>query len=105
MEEIKPQVKAYEWVLIMSKDDAVVLTENQYKIFKDNVKASDMRQMFFPDVSFNPAFVVSSYKRRAEYIRNKYPCKACHQSGRKPDMSWCDSCGGSGVDLQNPREL
>ena len=87
----------YEWVLMQSKGDDIVLSENQYKIYKDNYKEG---KIFFADVEVNPAFVMNARRRQAKYIKDKYPCKECYSSGRKPDNAdWCDNCGGSGVDL------
>lgn len=95
-----PQKIAYEWVLIMSKGEDVILSENQYEVYRNQVKNKDMSRCFFADVEVNPPFVVQSYKRKAQYIKDKYPCKECYSSGRKPDNTdWCSNCGGSGVDL------
>lgn len=97
--EDKPKM-VYEWVLVMSKGDDVVLSESQYEVYREQIKAKDMSRCFFADVEFNPPFVVQSYKRKAQYIKDKYPCKECYSSGRKADNTgWCPNCGGSGVDL------
>lgn len=96
MDNTQPK-RAYEWILIMSKGDDVILSENQYDFYKKNYKEA---KVFFADKEVNPAFVVQVYKRPAQYIKEKYPCRECYQSGRKPDNTgWCDNCGGSGVDI------
>lgn len=94
----KPQKIAYEWVLTMSKGDDILLTENQYKVYKENHKEG---KIFFADVEVNPAFVMSARKRPAtNWLKDKYPCTACYTAGRNPDNTdWCEVCGGSGVKL------
>lgn len=87
----------YEWVLTMSKGDDVVLTENQYEYYKEN---RENGTIFFADCEVNPSFVVSSERRPARIIKDKYPCKTCGTCGRvKKDNLFveCPDCQGSGV--------
>lgn len=94
---------AYEWVLVLSKGDDIVLTENQYQVFKENIKES---KIFFGDLGFSPSFVTQFYRRPAtNWLKDKYPCKACYTTGRRVDNTdWCEACGGTGVCLPNKQE-
>ena len=38
----KPPKVVYEWVLVMSKGDDTVLSENQYNVYREQVKAKDL---------------------------------------------------------------
>lgn len=96
--EKQPKV-VYEWIVTMSKGDEIILTENQYDFLKKKSEEGDNRKLFFGDVAINPSFVVSAYRQKAVYIKNKYPCPVCYQSGKKPNGELCDNCEGSGVQL------
>lgn len=99
-EEAGPQKLAYEWVMTMSKGEDVILSENQYAVYKAQVQSEDNRKLLFSDTEINPVFVVSGVRRPADYIRRKYPCRVCHSAGRNDtNTGWCLNCGGSGVDL------
>ena len=92
---------AYEWVIVMSKGEDIVLTENQYAYFDENRKEN---YIIFDNFEFNPAFIVQAYKRPAEIIKDYYPCETCHTSGweitKEGKRIVCSKCGGTGVDLK-----
>lgn len=96
---MKPQV--FEWVVTMSNGDFYVLTENQYKHYKENWKEG---KIFFDTFEINPSFVSSSMRRPAEEILKKYPCERCHGGGmlfnynEKKNML-CFICKGTGLSL------
>lgn len=93
---------SFEWVLIMSKGDDVILTENQYQAYKDGWKDG---KVFFKDMEVNPSFVVSAFKRDAGFIIEKYPCSSCKGNGIKPRRDHhglileCTDCGGTGLGI------
>jgi hypothetical protein len=89
-------MNSYEWVLSMSKGEDIILTERQYKFYRDNITSN---KVTFDDCELNPAFVVSAYKRPAQVIKDKYPCKNCGTTGKMNDYSVCPKCEGSGVDI------
>jgi rubrerythrin len=86
----------FEWVITMSKGDDIVLTEKQYEYYLENITQNNVS---FDDYQINPAFVVSAYKRPAQVIKEKYPCKNCGTAGIMNDYSQCPVCGGSGVNI------
>lgn len=89
---------AYEWVLVMSKGEDIVLTENQYKTFKDNMLEA---KVVFGDLGFSPSFVVQFFKRPAgSWMRDKYPCNDCNSTGRNQEQTeWCTACEGTGINI------
>jgi len=90
------QKTLFEWVLIVSKGDDVILSENQYDIYKNSWRDG---QMFFNGMMVNPAFVAQAYKRPAEVLKKKYPCKDCFSSGFMTDKTICTKCEGAGAIL------
>lgn len=98
MLDISTKKLAYEWVLVMSKGDDILLTEPQFAFFKKNLKES---KIVFSELGFSPGFVIQFFKRPAtNWLKDKYPCKHCTATGRTADSSaWCEVCGGSGVQL------
>jgi len=96
MTEEQTQQIAYEWVFTMSKGDDVIISEKRHDFYLAN-RANGI--ITFSDMEINPAHVVSSYQRPAQYLKSKYPCTKCHTTGRKDgNIEWCDVCGGTGVD-------
>lgn len=86
------QKTLYEWVLVMNKGDDIVLSENQYEVYKEGWKDG---QMFFNGVMVNPSYVVQAYRRPAEEILRKYPCRKCYRTGVDGENT-CKECGGTG---------
>lgn len=90
---------AFEWVLTTSRGDDFYLTEGQHEQYKAN---QDGGKLFFDDFELNPAFVVSGFKRPAQEILLKYPCKKCKAAGFGYTDNWtdpviCPDCGGTGI--------
>ncbi len=100
MEEKKPKKleRAYEWVMYC-KDEEYILTEKQFVFYKNQVENGDTRQIFFSGFHINPAFVSSSERRPAQYLKQKYPCKTCGTVGQLNDFSVCPDCKGTGLNL------
>lgn len=99
--DTKPKI-IYEWVVTMNNGENIILTENQYEVLKNHIQENENPgQIFFSDFMINPVFILSTYKRPADEIKNKYPCPRCHQSGYDPDdrSFWCKNCEGTGVEL------
>lgn len=95
-----PPKIAYEWVLVMGKGEDIILSENQYAVYKKHTQSENPGMIFYGDIAVNPFYVAQTIKRKAQYIKEKYPCKTCYSTGRKPDNTgWCENCKGSGVDL------
>ena len=91
---------AYEWVIVMSKGEDIVLTEKQYLYYDDHRKDDCI---IFDNCEFRPPFVVQAYKRPAEIIKDYYPCHTCKTSGweitKEGKRIVCSKCGGTGIDL------
>lgn len=89
---------AYEWVLVMSKGDDILLSEPQYEFFKKNMKEA---KVVFSELGFSPGFVIQFFKRPAtNWLKDKYPCNDCTATGRNAESTdWCETCGGSGVKI------
>jgi hypothetical protein len=95
-----PQKIVYEWLLTRVNAGDVILTENQYEFYKNQVLKGDMREIRFRHATIRPSYVISGIRKQASFLKDKYPCKSCYSSGRKSDNTeWCSSCGGSGVQL------
>ena len=87
---------AYEWVFVMSKGDDAIISEKRHEFYLRN-RANGV--VTFDDIEINPSFVVTSYKRPAQYLKNKYPCKDCYSTGVVPgNNGMCPVCEGTGVD-------
>ena len=94
----KPVKKiAYEWVVVINNGDEFYLTENQYEYYKNN---QDKGKLFFSDFEINPSFVMSAYKRPADAIKDRYPCRKCHTTGYlNNDYEICSDCKGTGINI------
>jgi hypothetical protein len=105
--------QAYEWILEMSgKAEDKILTENQYEAYREARKNGDTGVMFFKNFEINPPFVISAYKRKAEYLFKLYPCLTCNTNGellktRKDDGTCdiCPTCKGTGIDTSQEPHL
>lgn len=103
------KVQTNEWVMTMTKGDDIVLTETQYEFYKEN---RENGSIFFKTAEINPSFVVSSHKRKAEYLFKLYPCLTCNTNGellktRKDDgiCDICPTCKGTGIDTSQEPHL
>lgn len=103
---MKPQnmKKAYEWVLTPNKGDDIVLTENQYEFYKDQIKNENFSPIFFEETEVRPSQIITSVKREATIAtKSKYPCLKCDMNGylREKDKNGvfklCPDCEGKGI--------
>jgi len=99
----------YEWVMIMSKGDDLILTESQYEFYKKNINDGII---FFKTNAINPSFVVSASKRKPQTLFKLYPCLTCNTNGillktRKDDGTYdtCTNCEGTGIDTKQEPHL
>ena len=102
----------FEWVVVSSKGEDLILTENQYKVFRENRESGTVA---FEDFEINPSFVVKAYRREAQVVNLKYRCETCTTNGwvwsdvkrdEKGELLSiggekieCPICHGTGVDL------
>lgn len=86
----------FEWVLLMSKGEDRILTETQYKFYREH--RNDGGNVLFDDFEINPFHVVQAYRRPADEIIKRYPCRKCYTTGQI-NYKECPDCKGTGVKL------
>jgi hypothetical protein len=86
----------FEWVVVQSKGEDLVLTPNQYDVYKRQHSGV----IRFKNFEINPAFVVQVRKEPVNELKNMYPCLKCQKTGKSLGEV-CTNCAGSGVDTKN----
>lgn len=102
---MKPQnmKKAYEWVLTPEKGDDIVLTENQYELYRTQIQEENFSPIFYDEVEVRPYKIVTAIRREASAIKRKYPCRKCNTNGflfeKDEDGVFllCPECEGTGT--------
>lgn len=96
--------QGYEWVLVIEDAPDIVLTEKQFEVYKTRVQNGEYTSLFVDDAEIRPYHVVTSFKRPAEIVKKKYPCKPCMTNGfllekdEKGVFKLCPECKGTGID-------
>jgi len=94
--------QAYEWVLVFFNENIpdIVLTEKQHDFYQEH---RGDKIVDFDDCSVAPSGIVTTFRRPAQVIKQKYPCLACNTNGyiaKSPtELETCPKCGGTGVNL------